>query len=262
MNWLLICVSVLFFVCMVVGFIRGAIKIAASLVATIVIFIIVSVVSPYMGKALVEFTPIDDFIKEECIGLLTESIAENMDLSKITVGGMTLEDVKELQKLKGEEAYELLQEIEVPKDTQIQLIEKSEFPQFFKDLLLENNNNEMYRDLKVSTFPEYVGEYVSGKAVQAIAFIITLLVATVIVRLAIYALGIIGDLPVINGINRGIGAALGSITALIIVWVFFVVVAAIYSSAFGQMCMEWINDSSVLTFLFDKNIILKWAMKI
>ena len=48
-----------------------------------------------------------------------------------------------------------------PKDAQIKLVEEAKIPEFMKDSILENNNSEIYKELGVTTFPEYVAAYVA-----------------------------------------------------------------------------------------------------
>lgn len=53
-------------------------------------------------------------------------------------------------------------EAEVPKQMQIVAIEGADLPDVFKNLLLENNNSEVYQKLGVTTFAEYVSKYLQS----------------------------------------------------------------------------------------------------
>ena len=56
------------------------------------------------------------------------------------------------------------------REQQISAIENANIPQLFRDLLLENNNAEIYKNLGVSTFGEYVGAYMAKVIADFVAF--------------------------------------------------------------------------------------------
>ena len=67
MNWLLISVSVIIGIGAIVGFARGAVRIAVSLLATVLTLVVVFFATPYVSKAIMSFTPLDDMIEEQCL---------------------------------------------------------------------------------------------------------------------------------------------------------------------------------------------------
>ena len=70
-------------------------------------------------------------------------------------------------------------------------------PQFLKDALLENNNTAIYEELGVvTTFPEYVAAYISRMLLNVVSFLVTFLIAIILVSALMYAVNIIGELPV------------------------------------------------------------------
>ena len=97
--------------------------------------------------------------------------------------------------------------------------------------------------------------------VDLLAFLITFLVVTILVRTIMYALNIIGDLPVLHGLNRVAGAFLGMGTALVIVWVLFMIITLSYRTGFGKASMDMIDKSPLLTFLYDHNYIMNAIIK-
>ena len=157
---------------------------------------------------------------------------------------------------------EKLGEIEIPRQKQIELLEKANLPALFRNGLLENNNSEAYKVLKVKSFPEYVGAYLSDIIIKMVAFLLTFVIMTILVRAVIFALDIITALPVIKGLNRFAGALVGMLIALMIVWVGFFVITLLYNTQVGNQCFQWIGESEFLTFLYDKNIILEFATKL
>ncbi len=98
---------------------------------------------------------------------------------------------------------------DLPKDTQIREIENSMLPQFLKDALLENNNTAIYEELDVTTFPEYVAAYISRMLLNVVSFLVTFLIAIILVSALMYAVNIIGEFPLLGAINHLAGGVLG-----------------------------------------------------
>ena len=59
-NWLLIIVATIFIICIVVGYVRGFLKLGISLLSTVLTLILVLFLSPHVANALEEYTPVDD----------------------------------------------------------------------------------------------------------------------------------------------------------------------------------------------------------
>ena len=153
------------------------------------------------------------------------------DLAQIDLSGTPLEDLsqEQLENLSdldlgmlGLTADDILSVIgEIPKDVQIQQIENAPFPEFLKEQLLENNNTAIYNELGVNSFPNYVAAYLSRMILNLVAFLVTFLLAIIIVKALMFAVNIIGELPVLGIVNHLGGGALGLVLALVIVWLGF-----------------------------------------
>lgn len=234
MNGLLIVVGIIFLVCMIIGFTRGFVKIVASLAATIAIIVLVTVLSPYVSGAILKFTPIEEFAQDKCMEILM------------------------LEETEGEEE---VAEPEYSREEQIALIENAELPEVFQQLLLENNNSEIYETLGVTTFGQYVGSYLAKLTANIVSFLLTLLVVTIVIRTILYILGIISDLPVIGGLNRLAGGALGLATGLVVVWILFIIITLLYDTEIGVMCLADIAENNFLTILYENNILMDYVLK-
>ncbi len=238
MNGLLIAVCAIFVCCMIVGYVRGFIKIVASLAATLAIIVLVMFISPYVSKAIQRAVPLENMMKKTCLEALMPG-AKDLD----------------------EEEIEALEARDFTREEQIGMIESSNLPEVMKQLLLENNNSEIYEMLNVDTFVEYVSGYLAKLIADIVAFLLTFLFATIVIRTILYMLGIISDLPVIGGLNRLAGAGLGLGTGLIIVWVLFVAITLLYDTNLGRICFENIKESAFLTTLYDSNLFLGMLTK-
>lgn len=230
MNILLISVIILGIVSVIVGYMKGFIRIAVSLVATIFTLIVVGMFSGQVGDLIVEHTVLDEALETKFVNML---FGDDIYLAN----------------------YEDLSE-ELTLSEQITLINGTDLPEFLKDATLENNNSEIYEQLGASTFSEYIGRYLSNWVIDVLAFIVTFLVTWIIVRVVVFSLDVIANLPVLKGFNRVIGAILGLEFALVFVWLFYLALSIVYSTEFGQQCYVWIEESALLTMLYDNNPIL------
>lgn len=264
-NWLLIIVGVVFLLSIAIGYIRGFFKIGLSLLSSVLTVVLIIYLSPYVADALIKFTPVDEMIEEKCIETfmpeLSADLLKDKDLTGTPFAGM---DVKELDSLSKsdlenygiavEDVLDLLGEI--PKDQQIREIEKSALPGFLKEALLENNNTTIYEELGVSTFVEYVSSYISRMIIYILSFLVTFLLAIIIVKALIVAVDIIGELPGVGFFNHLGGGIVGAFAALLIVWLGFLVVTLVYTTDPGKQLFAQIEASKILTFLYEKNVLL------
>ena len=235
MNKMLIAVGIIFLVCMVIGYVRGFLRIVATLAATIATVILVTILSPYVSNVLLETVPLESVVQEKCMKILGVPPQE------------------------GE--FAIPEEAEHSREMQIQLIEQAEIPQIFQGLLLENNNEEIYRALGVSTFSAFTGKYMAKLISDIISFLLVLVVVTIIIRTILYMMGTIEKIPVIRGLNRLGGGLLGIGTGLIIVWVLFIVITLLYDTQIGKTCLDSIMEDKFLTNLYNSNILMNYITK-
>lgn len=228
MNNLLIITAIIFLICIIVGAAQGFLKIAASLAATVLILAIGMFASPYVSRGILKMTPLESKVQEKCTEIFS-------------LGG--------------------LGEIELPREQQMTVIENAKLPKVFRELLAENNNSEIYQTLGIHTFSEYIGSYLAKIIADFAAFLLTTLVVSIVVHIVMYIIGFISRLPVIGGINRAAGGILGIGMALVIVWLLFLVITLGYQTDIGQKCFENINDSRVLTYLYENNLLLNWGRR-
>lgn len=269
-NWLLIVVGVIFLVSIVVGYIRGFLKIGLSLLSSVLTIVLMIYLSPYVAEALTNFTPVDEVIEKKCIEAfmpeLSADIFADKDLSGTPLEELDSEQLGNLSELDMERYGITVNDIlgvlgEIPKDQQIQEIENSTLPNFLKEELLENNNTTIYAELGVQTFAEYVATYISRMVIKIVSFLVTFILAIIIVKALMAAVDIIGELPVLGFFNHLGGGIVGVFTALLIVWLGFLVITLLYTTTVGSATFEMIEQSKILTFLYEKNILLSKLLR-
>ena len=94
--WLLIIVATIFIICIVVGYIRGFLKLGLSLLSTILTLVLVLFLSPYVADALEKYTPVDDYIESRIVEAFIPEITEE-DLSKVDLSGTPFADLSSEQ---------------------------------------------------------------------------------------------------------------------------------------------------------------------
>lgn len=299
MNWLLIAVMIIFLISIVVGAVRGAIKILVSLVTTLITFVIVFFATPYVSDAIVKLTPLDEAIETQVSnaianaavsqlsgggGMTADGVrkalgAAGLDEDTLAQYGITVDDIvngniskSELAKygisgsvldglLSGqkESAAQVVEEAEIPREMQMEAIQRADLPDVFKDLLTVNNNSEIYEQLGVKTFAQYVGSFMAKLFIDIVSFLCTFLLVTIIFRAIVFALDIVAELPGIGVVNHLAGGLMGVLGALIVVWIMFLVITLLFTTSIGKEMFRMIEANGFLQVLYDYNPVLKLA---
>lgn len=269
-NWLLILVAVIFFLCIVIGGIKGFFKIAVSLLSAVLTLVIVVFASPYVQDAVEKYTVLDEIVEEKCLEILmpdlTAAMLEGKDLTGTPLEGLTASEIEEISTINWDAMGMAVDDVvklagEFTQTQQTELIVNSILPQFMKDLLLENNNTAIYEELGVTFFAEYVAEYMSNMVVRIVSFLLTFIFAFIIVKALSAVVDLIGELPVLGTLNHVGGALVGIVQAVLIVWFLFLIITLMCTSQLGRDCFVMIEESKFLSFLYDTNIFLNRILR-
>ena len=149
---------------------------------------------------------------------------------------------------------ELQQDIQLPAE-QRQAIEQLQLPQQLKDMLLENNNNEIYRLLGVDSFLKYIGAYLSNTIINMIGSLVIFGAVYFAIRMMVRWADLISRLPIISGMNQIAGAILGGIQGLLIVWIGCLMIRFFSETPWAQAALDQIQVSPWLQFLYQNNLI-------
>ena len=234
MNKLLLVVAAIFIISIIVGYVRGFLKIALSLGITIASILLVGAITPHISGWIQESTSIGEKVQSKLTSMF--EVPEGMSVEELST-------------------------VEIPREQQISAIEGANLPKMIQEMLLENNDHEVYEALGVTNFIDYIGAYVTKLIADIIAFLVAWVLVTIIARVLMGVIGIIGKIPVIGGVNKLAGAAVGAGIGLIVVWILFILVTLLYSTTVGQACMTDIAASQILTKLYDGNVLMKFITK-
>lgn len=227
-TWLGIAAMVLLAASCLMGYRRGFVKEVVSMFCVVLSIAIVWFINPYVNEFIRENTPVYEKIQESCSEYV-ESKARSRENQSGGQSGM---------------------------------IESLNLPEFLEKGIEQNNNAEVYRYLAVTTFTDYVSGYLARAVVNGFSFLISFLLSTLLIRMITWALNLISKLPVIRGVNKLAGAALGAVKFVIFIWVAFLVLTILCNTAVGKAGLELIEKDTMLGFLYDRNIFIKIFMNI
>lgn len=223
MNWLLVAVVILLAGYAIRGRYVGFIKTTFAIFSILIALILSMSLSPFISKYLQKNETFYTFVNER--------IAEGLHLK---------EKVKETSTAK-----------------ETQAIDKLNLPKSLKDALIENNNTEVYKALAAESFSGYVSGYLTVVVINAVSFLGTYLIIKILLFLIAKVLDLISKLPILNGLNKTAGLLVGLLQGLAVLWVLCIVLTAFSTSKIGQELFKMINDSRILTSIYDNNLLLK-----
>lgn len=223
-NWLLWMVLAFMAVMAIIGLKNGFVKMLFSIVSLTATIIITAVIGPHVAAYLKENTSVYETVQQKTCAFIENALIK-ME-----------EEAGESKK-----------------------IEDLPLPEVIKEKLLENNNEETYNLFGAESLGEYISEYVSGVAVNAIAFCATFIVVFIAIKLIVYFLDLISKLPLLNCLNRSLGAALGLLEGMLVLWLLCLVVTAGAGNEWGQNLLAMINESEILSFIYNNNYLMRFA---
>lgn len=225
LNFLLIAVLAVFFFCMIQGYNKGFLRIVVSLIGTFLIISAVIFVSPYVSDFLINKSGTYESVKIKMVDFFEE---ENSKLDNTDPLNQKL------------------------------TIESYELPDILKNALIKNNTADMYKEMMVDIFEDYVSGYLARLIIKGLTFVGIYLTLRIVLWLALKSVDIISKIPIIKGFNKFIGLIVGFVNALIIVWLFFIVIIVFIGNDAGSKLMEEVYKSKILMFLFNENILMKF----
>lgn len=225
-NMLLIGVAAFMALCIFNGYRKGFLKIALSMAALVGTIIIVSILNPYVSKFLMDNTGLYEVLHESTSEFVTEIFESQID-----------------------------KEINTRTD-EVFAIDHLTLPKAIREKLIEDNNSVIYDALGVSEFEEYISRYLACMILNAISFIGTLVIAGFVVKVIFVMADIIEKVPGIKGMNKLAGMLLGFLQGIIIIWIACLVVTAFGATKTGQEILSMIQDSVILSFIYNNNCLL------
>lgn len=182
-------------------------------------------------------TPVSNFLENTFVGNKVENSVSNFVESKV-------------EDFIGEDGGSISESEE---DT---FLESLPLPSFIQNNLKTSNTLEEYAQLQVKSFEEYTTAKFTEIIISAIAYVLVMIIAWILIRLILKFAGFINKIPIIGGLNRFLGALLGFLEGLLILWALGLVIIAFSSTSFGSAAVETIQSNALLDFIFDNNLLV------
>lgn len=228
-NWLEITVGVYLVGMILYGHYKGLIRLAVSMVALVATLVIVHFAMPKITVFIKENTHVYTWI--------ADGMKETMGIE------------------------EELPDIQVPAKQRM-VIENLNLPDDVKQILLENNNSQMYQILGVDAFAEYIGNYLANLIMNSLGFVILFLAVYILLHLIMKWLDLVARLPILYGMNHVAGAILGGIQGLFFLWIAALLITACAGTSWASAVLSQIEASPWLSFLYHYNLVSKMALGI
>ncbi|MBQ9983616.1 MAG: CvpA family protein [Lachnospiraceae bacterium] len=222
MNWICIIIGVVFFACVIAGWIQGLFKVLVSVAGLIASIMIAIYVAPNISGYVQQHTTLDDE--------LATFIIEKMELSNDT------EDVS--------------------RGVQVELINELAVPDALKENMLNNNNSEVYSLLEASGVNEYIAKSMAMVIINAVVFLVLVAVCNVFFSTLGKGVDKMTKLPIIRSIDKIGGGLLGGMRGLLVVWMLFLVLSITSTTETSQELIQAICQSGLLKLLYDNNLLL------
>lgn len=228
-HWLEVLTAVYLLGMTLYGHYKGAIRLAVSAAATAIVLAAVNVATPMVMNWLEHDTPVYEYVKE--------NVAERMELEAL------LENMHLTEKLQREDEWYIIEELQLPAQ--------------IKEKLIENNNIEVYKELGVQHFQEYIAGYLAGVILKALVFVSLFIVGSILLHVAVRWLDLIAKLPILSGMNKIAGAFLGAVQAMLFLWIACLMITALSGTPAGKIFTEQIASSKWLTWIYEHNLLTR-----
>lgn len=205
------------------GYRKGFVREIMSFFFVFLALALAWMINPYVNEFMTEKTSVYERIQESCQNL--------MEIQ----GEGQIEDTKE-------------------EDT---IIDRMNLPKVLQQNLSENNTEETYKELAVDSFKGYILTYLAKMIVNGISYLISYVLANLVLRLISCALNAIAELPLINGANRLTGAMVGVAKGILFLWIAMLVLTILCSTEAGKNGLALIEKDSFLNVIYRYDILVR-----
>ena len=224
-HWLSVGVGVFWLSMILYGHYRGLVRIAVTMSALILSLVVTRVAMPCVTAVLNENTAVHQAIGQ---GLLH-------------MAGVKDEN-------------EAAEETEIQPAYQRNIIEGLKLPEQMKEVLLDNNNSEIYHMLGVDRFFDYLGSYLATMVIRVFGTGILFAAVFLFFRIGAHWLNQIARLPIIWELNQIAGALLGAIAGLLLIWLAGLVIRGCSGMVWTRPVLLQIEKSWWLSLLYQNNL--------
>ena len=224
LNWLQVAVISLFVIFIVRGYNRGFLRMAVSLTGLILVVYVATKLVPGTTEILIN----SDYVFNSVNGRINEVFHDiNSKYNDST------------------------------KQEQDRAISEYDLPELVIADLIMNNTKEVYENMKVSIFEDYIAKSLTVFIIKCAVFVSLYAALALIMWVILQFTGIISRIPVIHGLNKYLGLASGGVLALLIVWIFFFILVMLLGNELADSLLADIHSDRFLSFLYNNDILFR-----
>lgn len=228
-TWLGIVAVGILFLTACGGYRRGFVREIMSFFFVFLALALAWMINPYVNEFMTQKTEVYEKIQESCQGMISSQMTEEN------------------------------QENEKGEDNSV--INNLNLPEILQKNLADNNTIEVYQKLAVDSVGEYVSKYLADMIVGGLSYLISYVLANLILKLIGCVLNIITELPLINGANRLTGAVVGIAKGILFLWIALLVLTVLCSTEIGKTGLELVEKDAILNTLYRYDVLVKTFLK-
>ncbi len=210
------------------GYHRGFLRTALSMLSLILTVILVGILQPYVTDVLRQYTPLESAVEK--------AVYRNLETAAVQISGEEM--------LAGT----------VTEEEQALWLEECSIPSIIQDEILKGTEQA------AETFAVSASQTVAEVVMNVLGYLITFFLVFAILHLLGAFFHIIEYIPLLHGVNKWLGAVLGLVQGLVVVWILCLVVTLILPSEVGSQILAAIEDSALLSFLYNGSLSLSQTL--
>lgn len=217
------------------GYRKGFVREIMSFFFVFLALALAWMINPYVNDFMMKKTPAYERIQESCLNLID---SQNMDEEKSdeeSSGGKVMDGT--------------IQE-------ETTFIDGLNLPKVLQKSLKDNNTAEVYKELAVDSFGDYVSGYLARLIVNGMSYLVSYILANLVIRLIGCVLNAIAELPLINGANRLTGALVGVAKGIVFLWIALLILTVLCSTETGKTGLALVEKDSFLRVVYRYDVLV------
>ena len=219
-----------------------------SLVSMIITIMAAVVIAPLATTAIKNNTNIDENIAQSIYTVLYENkeVDEYFEDKQVFTGGIDISQVES--------------HIQTVTDVVAEVGDKINLPESLTEAVKAMPDSELmsvireYGEVSVKEITiRLIAFRLADIVLTAIAYLVIMVVVSIVLRVVVAATGLIRRLPVIKQADKLGGLIVGLVEGIVVVWIFFTVVTAISGTQAASNILVQIHGNAILELLYNCN---------
>ena len=227
---------------------RKGVRLVLSLVSMIITIMAAVVIAPLATTAIKNNTNIDENIAQSIYTVLYENkeVDEYFEDKQVLTGGIDISQVES--------------HIQTVTDVVAEVGDKINLPESLTEAVKAMPDSELMsviREYGEASVKEITIRLIAFRladiVLTAIAYLVIMVVVSIVLRVVVAATGIIRRLPIIKQADKLGGLIVGLVEGIAVVWIFFTVVTAISGTQAASNILVQIHGNAILESLYNCN---------